>query len=139
MTCENNRKIRSLGQRLDQRRALFQCRCWLLDFRATSTSGVLGGVWDCRSRGHCPMKLSKRLLELIEGFRTINPSYGVHESAKGCCTEASHAFHNLLVDAGVLQPPKGSKLKQAEWFEGCTWDIVLDDDHDRHMCPEWYP
>lgn len=85
------------------------------------------------------MKLSKRLLELIEGFKTINPSYGDHTEAKGCCTEASRAFHNLLVDAGVLQPPKGSKLKQAEWFEGCTWDIVLDDEHDRHMCPKWYP
>jgi hypothetical protein len=68
--------------------------------------------------------MSERLWRLIEGFKTINPSYGFHDSAKGCCAEASYAFHNLLMEEG---------------FRSHTWDIVLDDDHDRHYCPEWYP
>ncbi len=86
------------------------------------------------------MKLSKRLRELIEGFKTVNPSYGDHVEAGGCCGEASHAFHNLLVREGILRPPKkGTPTQKAEWILNSIWDIVLDDDHDRYLCPEWYP
>ena len=69
------------------------------------------------------MKLSKRLRTLIEGFKTINPSYGDHVEAKGCCTEASYAFRRLAIEEGI---------------QCTTWDIVLDEMHDRYLS-DWYP
>jgi hypothetical protein len=69
-------------------------------------------------------KLSKRLQQLIENFKTGNPSLADHQSAHGRCTEASYAFRRLAIEDGI---------------KCTTWEIVLDDEHDRHYCPEWYP
>lgn len=70
------------------------------------------------------MKLSKRLLRLIEEFKEQNPSLADHEGAKGWCTEASYAFIGLLRENDIT----------------CSrWDIVLDGGHDQYLCPEWYP
>lgn len=70
------------------------------------------------------MKLSKRLQRLIENFKQGNPELSKHESAKGCCTDASYAFRRLAIEDGL---------------KCSTWDIVLDEMHDRYFCPEWYP
>ncbi len=70
------------------------------------------------------MKLSKRLLNLIEEFKRFNPELAYHKSAKGCCLDASVAFRKLAIDDGL---------------KCTTWEIVLDKDHDQYFCPEWYP
>jgi len=69
------------------------------------------------------MKLSKRLLHLIEEFKKGNPSLASHKCAKGRCTEASYAFRRLAVEDGL---------------KCTTWEIVLDKDHDQYLSP-WYP
>ena len=70
--------------------------------------------------------MTKRLRELVAGFREDNPDLADSRKARGCYTVASYAFHNILV-VNSLRPS--------------LWEIVLDDkhDHDRHLCPEWYP
>lgn len=69
-------------------------------------------------------RLSKRLQQLIENFKQGNPSLADHKSSRGRCTEASYAFRRLAIEDGI---------------KCATWEIVLDDEHDRHFCPEWYP
>ena len=69
------------------------------------------------------MKLSKRLLTLIENFKTGNPSLASRSGARGRCSEASVAFCNLTREDGLR----------------CNvWYIVLDKDHDQYFS-EWYP
>ena len=70
------------------------------------------------------MKLSKRLQQLVENFKEGNPELADHETAKGCCSDASYAFRKLAIEDGL---------------QCSTWEIVLDKDHDQHLCPEWYP
>ena|SRR5208282_323856 len=69
------------------------------------------------------MKLSRRLLHLIEEFKKQNPELADHESAKGCCSDASYAFRKLAIEDGI---------------QCATWEIVLDKDHDQYFS-EWYP
>ncbi len=69
------------------------------------------------------MKLSKRLLKLIEEFKKQNPDLANHKTAKGCCSDASYAFRRLAIEDGI---------------KCTTWDIVLDDEHDRYLS-DWYP
>jgi len=73
-------------------------------------------------------------------FEYANP-----KKAKGKCSSATFAFHNLLVDHKILHPPalKGTPAQKtkriAKWIEDSIWDLVLDDEHDRYIAPEWYP
>ena len=71
------------------------------------------------------VRIPTKLRRLIDDFRLIHPELSAPSSAKGMCTAMSAEFRGFTIGNG---------------FEDVTtWDIVLDDAHDRHLCPEWYP
>jgi hypothetical protein len=67
----------------------------------------------------------RELYEAIKAFQQENRKrWNSPKAAKGNCSDASYIFHDFLTKRG---------------FESEVWEIVLDDDHDRYICPHWYP
>ena len=69
--------------------------------------------------------MTGRLRKLIHEFKVAHKEeWTLPETARGCCVDASNMFHEFLHVSGMKSE---------------VWDIVLDEDHDRYICPEWYP